>query len=113
MEQVINAQNQSLGRLASRVAKLLQGKENPAYKPNIVLPTKIKITNASKIKISEKKLQEKYYYRHSGYPTGLKKISAEKLFKENPAFVFRKTVSGMLPKNKLRKLYLKNLIVEN
>ncbi|OGZ31839.1 MAG: 50S ribosomal protein L13 [Candidatus Niyogibacteria bacterium RIFCSPLOWO2_12_FULL_41_13] len=113
MEQIINAENQSLGRLASQVAKILQGKENPAYRPNIVLPIKVKIINASKIKISEDKLKQKKYYRHSGYPTGLKKISAEKLFKEKPSMVFEKAVSGMLPKNKLRKIYLKNLIIEN
>lgn len=113
MEQIINAENQSLGRLASQVAKILQGKENPAYQPNIALPIKVKIVSASKIKISEDKLKQKKYYRHSGYPTGLKKISAEKLFKEKPAAVLEKAISGMLPKNKLRKIYLKNLIIEN
>lgn len=109
----IDAKNQSLGRLGSRVAKILQGKESPEYRPNIVLPIKVKIINASKIKISSKKLKQKYYYRHSGYSTGLKEISAEKLFEKDPGLVLKKAISGMLPKNKLQKLYLKNLTIEN
>lgn len=109
----IDAKGLSLGRVASQTAKILQGKENPAYRPNVVLPIQVKILNVSKIKIGEKKLKEKYYYRHSGYPGGLKKINMEKLFQKNPSLVIKKAVSGMLPKNKLRKIYLKNLIIEN
>lgn len=113
MEQIIDAKNKTLGRLASKTALILQGKESPDYRPNLVLPVKVKIVNASKIKISEKKLKEKLCYRHSGYAKGLKSTSAQKLFKKNPGLILKKAISGMLPKNKLRKQYLKNLTIEN
>jgi len=111
-EHIIDATNQSLGRTASKAAVLLMGKNSPEFARNIVAKVKVKITNASKIKVTEKKLLTKEYKNYSGYPGGLriqtmKKVTGDKGFSE----VMKKAVRGMIPSNKLRPLIMKNLIV--
>lgn len=109
----ISAQGKTLGRLSSEIAKILNGKTNADYKPNAVPSVKIGITNASKLKITPKKLEQTYFTRFSGYPSGLKKISFEKVFSKNPGLLLKKVVAGMIHNNKLKKLKLKNLEIEN
>lgn len=112
MEYTIDAENKSLGRVASQSALILRGKNSPDFKPNVVSDVKLKILNITEIKLTGNKMKEKTYKRYSGYPGGLKDVKFEVLFKKNPARLFRKVVEGMLPKNRLRKKMLKNLIIE-
>ena len=109
---VIDATGQILGRLASRIATLLMGKNKTNYAPNILNKDQVFVKNVSLLRFSGKKIKQKNYYRYSGYPGGLKTIPLEKLMKQNPAEVLRKAVSKMLPKNKLRSLMLKRLKIE-
>lgn len=108
----IDASSKPLGRIASQTASILRGKNSPDFKPNIPPSIKVKILNVSKIKLSDKKMKEKTYKSYSGYPGGLKEKTFESLFKRSPEAAFRKVVEGMLPRNKLRKRILKNLIFE-
>ncbi|MEK7642490.1 MAG: 50S ribosomal protein L13 [Patescibacteria group bacterium] len=112
MEYTIDAQNKKLGRIASEVAKLLMGKNRVDFVRNAIPSVKVKITNASKVDITNKKLEDKNYKYYSGFPGGLKehsmkKVTKDKGFKE----AFRIAVRGMLPKNKLRDRMMKNLII--
>ncbi|HDY72795.1 MAG TPA: 50S ribosomal protein L13 [bacterium] len=108
----IDASNKVLGRLASRIALLLRGKHKPSFVPYKDIGDFVVIKNVSKIKITGKKMEQKKYYRHSGYMGGLKTIPLKKLFKERPDEVLKKAVSGMLPKNKLKSEQLKRLKFE-
>ena len=108
----IDLKNQTLGRAASQVAILLRGKNHPAFRPNVVSGEKVTVLNIDKVRLSGKKVGQKTYKRYSGYPGGLKMIPFKDVFKKNPGFVFRQAVQGMLPKNKLRKALMKNLIVK-
>jgi len=111
-EYILDAKNKSLGRLASETASILRGKKEVDFAPNRVASVKVKIINLDKIKISEKKIEQKYYKKHSGYPGGLKITPLKKaLEKKGIDYVFRKTVMGMLPKNKLQSKIIKNLII--
>ena len=101
-----------LGRFASVVAVLLRGKNKPDFVPYKDEGDFVTIKNIDKIKITGKKLEQKIYYHHSGYPGGLKKIPMSKLFEESPKKVFIKAVMGMLPKNKLRVKQMKKLKFE-
>ncbi len=105
----IDASDKILGRMATEVAVLLQGKNRTDYTPNLVGENKVIITNTAKVKLSRKKAEAKEYYRHSGYPGGIKKDKYKDLLKKDPNELVRKAVFGMLPKNKLRKKMLKNL----
>ena len=105
----IDAKNKILGRLAARVAWLLQGKNLPTYAPNRVPDIKIKILNISKIKLTGKKYENKIYRWHTGYLGHLKERKFKDLFNKNPERVFLKVVRGMLPKNKLLKERIKKL----
>ncbi len=100
---VIDAQGQILGRLASRVASVLRGKHKPAFTPHLDLGDHIIIINAEKIHMTGSKFQKKLYYHHTGFPGGIKSISAEQLLKNKPTDLIFKAVNGMLPKNRLRK----------
>lgn len=114
MQYVLDAKDKSLGRLASEAASILRGKREVDFAPNRVPDVKVKVINIDEIKISEKKIKQKYYKRHSGYPGGLKIIPLKKaLEKKGIAFIFRKTVMNMLPKNKLQKRMIKNLVIDN
>jgi len=107
----IDAKNQILGRLASQVATILMGKHKPHYAPHLLCGDKVVVINASKIKVSGKKLTDKIYYRHSGYPGGIKSISLSEQLKKDPTKVVIHAVRGMLPKNKLASKMLANLKV--
>lgn len=112
MEHTINATGKQLGRVASEVASILRGKNTPSFKPNVVPSVKVHVTNASLLNISPEKMKTKEYKRFSGYPGGLNISTMEKVVeKKGYGEVFKKAVNGMLPKNKLRSLYMKNLTV--
>jgi len=105
---VVDAENAVLGRLASEVAARLRGKHNPLYTPHVDCGDFVIVINADKVRLTGRKMQQKMYYRHSGYIGGLKEINAEKLLQKRPEDVIRYAVKGMLPKNRLgRKLYKK------
>lgn len=106
----IDAQNNSIGRVATEAAMSLMGKDKAGYTPNEKPTAKVKIINASKAKISQKKLDEKVYTRYTQYPGGLRKRTLRELIdKKGYQEVFKKAVYGMLPDNRLRKLRMNNL----
>lgn len=105
---VVDAAGQTLGRLASEVAKRLRGKHKPEYTPHIDTGDFIVVINAGQIKVTGNKTKDKIYYSHSGYPGGLKEITFEKLLAKRPEQVIEIAVKGMLPKNILgRAMYRK------
>jgi large subunit ribosomal protein L13 len=109
---VIDAKDKSLGRLASEIAILLQGKHKPEYAPYKDIGDFVIVKNFSKVRFTGKKLRNKKYFRHSGYLGGLKEITLEELFKKDPFKVLRRAVLGMLPKNKLRSKMIKRLSIQ-
>lgn len=105
---VVDADGVVLGRLASKVAAALRGKHNPLFTPHADLGDSVVVINAEKILLTGRKMDQKTYYRHSGYIGGLKSITAKKLIEKRPEDVIRFAVKGMLPKNSLgRKLFKK------
>ena len=108
----IDATGKVLGRLATQIAVLLRGKHKPTFVPYKDEGDFVTVQNIKNIKITGKKLEQKKYYRHSGYPGGLKETPLKKLFAEKPAEVLKKAVWGMLPRNKLRKEMIKRLKIE-
>lgn len=106
---LVDANGAVLGRLASQIAARLRGKMNPLYSPHEDMGDSVIVINASKIRLTGKKLQNKMYYHHSGYPGGLKSINAEKLMMKRPEDVLRFAVKGMLPKNSLGRKMLGKL----
>jgi large subunit ribosomal protein L13 len=108
---VIDAEGQVLGRLAVRAARLLTGKDKPVYTPFLDTGDHVIIINAEKVKLTGKKLTDKKYRHHTGYPGGLKEISAAALLAKNPDRLVREAVIGMLPKTKLGRSMRKKLKV--
>lgn len=108
----LNATDQSVGRLATQIANVLRGKNKPEYQPHIDAGDIAKVTNVNKLRFTGKKLDQKNYYSHSGYPGGLKTIKMKKIFQKNPGEVLKKAVFKMIPNNKLRKNIIKRLIIE-
>src|SRR5512139_2147572 len=108
---VVDANGKTLGRLASAVASVLKGKTKPIYTTHVDTGDFVIVVNADKIHLTGKKLDNKTYYSHSGYPGGLKAVSAGKLMKTNPEEVIRMAVEGMLPKTRLGKQMLSKLKV--
>jgi len=108
---IIDASGQTLGRLATKLARLLTGKDKPSYSPHVVGGDVVVVINAAKISVTGKKLTDKMYYRHSGYPGGIKEASLAELLQKDPTQVIEHAVAGMLPKNKLQAVMLKNLKV--
>ncbi|MDO9529787.1 MAG: 50S ribosomal protein L13 [Syntrophales bacterium] len=106
---LIDAEGKILGRLASEIAKRLRGKHKPVYTPHVDTGDFIVVVNAGKVSLTGKKLTDKIYYHHSGYPGGIKAVTAGKLLKEKPERVLRMAVKGMLPKNSLGRQMLKKL----
>jgi len=105
---LVDAENKVLGRLASELARILRGKNKPTFTPHVDTGDYIIVINADKVNLTGKKWKEKVYYRHSGYPGGIKSISAENLKAKRPEDLIRLAVKGMLPKNRLgRKLFKK------
>lgn len=98
---VIDAEGKTLGRLASEAASLLRGKHKPQFTPHIDTGDFVIIINASKVVLTGKKMQKKMYYRHSGYPGGLKTMSANEMLKNKSERMLELAVFGMLPKNRL------------
>ncbi len=105
---VVDANGAVLGRLASTVASQLRGKHSPLFTPHVDTGDWVIVINADKVVLTGRKMEQKKYYRHSGYIGGLKEITAKKLMEKRPEDLIRFAVKGMLPKNKLgRKLYKK------
>ena len=98
---VVDADGQTLGRLATRIADVLRGKDKPQYTPHVDTGDFVVVVNAEKIAVTGNKLDQKMYYRHSGYPGGLKSRTLREQLDRRPTEVIRKAVKGMLPKNKL------------
>jgi large subunit ribosomal protein L13 len=110
-QHVIDASDEILGRLATRVAGLLMGKHKPIFVRNMDVGDFVVVINASKIRFTGNKGVQKTYYRHSGYPGGLKSITLEKLMATKPERVIEFAVKGMLPRNRLNARMLKRLKV--
>lgn len=108
---LVNASGKVLGRLASQIAKYLRGKHKPEYTPHTDTGDYIVVINAAEIKVTGRKKQNKIYYRHSGYPGGIKETTFEKLHAKDPVKVIELAVKGMLPKNPLGRLIFKKLKV--
>ena len=108
---VVDATDQVLGRLASRVARLLSGKHRASWVPYLDTGDFVVVTNAEKVKLTGRKLDEKVYRRHSGYPGGLKSVAAKELAVTSPQRMIQEAVRGMLPKSKLGRKQLKKLKV--
>jgi len=107
----VDADGQTLGRLASEVAILLRGKHKPNFTPHVDCGDNVIITNAEKINLSGNKWETKTYIRHTGYPGGQRSLTASELFSKDPRRIVEKAVKGMLPKNKLGAQLFRNLKV--
>lgn len=108
---LVDADGQTLGRLASEVAKLLRGKHKPSFTPHVDCGDNVIITNAAKVSLSGNKWEDKTYIRHTGYPGGQRSLTARELADKDPTRVIEKAVKGMLPKNKLGAQLFRNLKV--
>ena len=105
---VVDAEGQTLGRLATRIATVLRGKHKPIYSPSVDRGDYVIVINAEKIRVTGNRLDQKKYYRHSGYPGGLTEITLRRQLELYPTRVIEAAVRGMLPKNKLgRKMFKK------
>ena len=108
---VVDAGGKTLGRLASQVAAVLRGKHKPQFSPAVNAGDYVIIINAEKIRVTGRKLEQKKYYRHSGYPGGLREITLADQLERHPTRVLKLAVRGMLPRNRLGRKQLKNLKV--
>lgn len=108
---LVNAEGETLGRLASKVAALLIGKQHPYYTPGVESNDHVVVINASKITFHPSRLESKMYYRHSGFPGGLKSDNLKGMLGKRPEKLIQLTVKGMLPKNRLTKRFMDNLKV--
>ncbi len=106
---LVDAEGQTLGRLATQIADRLRGKGKAAYTPHVDTGDFVVVINAEKIAVTGKKLDEKMYYRHSGYPGGIKERSLRVQLERQPTEVLRKAVKGMLPKNRLARQQITKL----
>ena len=106
---LVNAEGKVLGRLASKLAQTLKGKNKPTYTPHLDTGDFVIIVNAGKVVLTGKKMKDKIYYHHTGYPGGIKEMSAEKLLAKKPTEMIRMAVKGMLPKNSLGRQMLRKL----
>jgi large subunit ribosomal protein L13 len=108
---VLDATDKSLGRLATKAARILIGKDKPTFTPYLDSGDHVVVINADKIKMTGNKVEQKVYYSHSGYPGGLKAVPAKRVRESRPEWVVREAIVGMLPKNKLRASRAKKLRV--
>ena len=108
---VVDAQGQTLGRLATQVATILRGKHKPIYTPHVDCGDYVIVVNANQIHVTGQKLDQKMYYRHSGYPGGLKHVTLRRRLETHPERVIESAVRGMLPKNRLGRKMFKKLKV--
>ena len=109
----IDATDQAVGRLATQIAILLRGKNKPEFVPHIDGGDIVQVTNIKKLKFTGKKLDQNKYYRHSGYPGGLKETKIKDVFDKDPGQILKRAVTNMLPNNKLRGNMIKRLIIAN
>ena len=108
---LFDATDQSLGRLAGEIANMLLGKHKPTYTPGVLMGDHVVVINAEKVKINPKRMEEKVYYSHSNYPSGLKAITMPDMLAKHPDRVVWKAVWGMIPHNKYGRQVIKNLKV--
>ncbi|MCL6106800.1 MAG: 50S ribosomal protein L13 [Actinobacteria bacterium] len=106
---IVDAKEQRLGRLATRVADTLRGKNKPDYTPNIDTGDFVIVINADRIAVTGRKMENKIYYRHTGYPGGLKQRTLAEMMARKPEDVIRLAVKGMMPKNRLARAQMKKL----
>jgi large subunit ribosomal protein L13 len=108
---VVDAEGQTLGRLASRIAPILKGKHKPIYSPHLDCGDFVVVVNAEKVRVTGRKLDQKLYHRHSGYPGGLTSVTLRNQLARHPERVIQSAVKGMLPKNRLGRRMMKKLKV--
>jgi len=108
---VIDADGQNLGRLSTRIARLLTGKDKPTFTPGVHTGDFVVVVNAEKVAVTGKRLDQKVYYRHSLYPGGLKKITLREQLDKHPERVLQAAVRGMLPKNRMGRALMSHLHV--
>jgi large subunit ribosomal protein L13 len=108
---VVDAEGKTLGRLATGIADALRGKRKPEYTPHVDTGDFVIVVNADKIEVSGRKREQKTYYRHTGYPGGIRSRSLNEMLERNPEEVIRKAVKGMLPRNRLGRAQLRKLKV--
>ncbi len=106
---LVNAEGKVLGRLASELAKILRGKNKPIYTPHVDTGDFVIVVNAGKVALTGKKMKDKIYYHHTGYPGGIREMSAGKLLAKKPTEMIRIAVKGMLPKNSLGRQMIQKL----
>ena len=108
---VIDGEGKTVGRLSTRIATILRGKDKPQFTPHADIGDFVIVVNADKVKFTGKKWEQKKYYWHTGYPGGIKSITADDLMKKKPGEIIRKAVWGMLPKNKMQDKLISRLKV--
>ncbi len=108
---VVDAEGKTLGRLASKIASVLRGKTKPQFTPHMDTGDNVIVINAEKIRLTGKKMTDKQYFRHTGYPGGVKLSNPEEVLEKHPTRVLTMAVKGMLPKNSLGRQLLRNLRV--
>jgi large subunit ribosomal protein L13 len=108
---VVDASGQTLGRLATRIASVLRGKHKPTFTPHVDCGDFVIVVNAHKIRVTGRKMDQKFYHRHSGYPGGLKSTSLRDQLNRHPVRVIESAVRGMLPKNRLGRRMVRKLKV--
>ena len=108
---VVDASEFELGRLATRVATVLRGKHKPEFTPHVDTGDFVVVVNASQVKLTGRKLDQKYYHRYSGYPGGLRTLGARTVREDDPERMIRQAVRGMLPKNRLSRALIRKLKV--
>ena len=108
---VVDATGQTLGRLASKISQILKGKHKPIYTPRLDVGDYVVVLNADKIAVTGRKMDQKMYYRHTGYPGGIRETNLRDMMQRHPTFAVRQAVKGMLPKNRLGRKMLRKLKV--
>jgi large subunit ribosomal protein L13 len=108
---VIDAADKPLGRVASKAAYIIRGKHKPTFTPHVDTGDNVIIINAARVKLTGQKWDQKVYYHHTGYPGGIKSVTAKEMREKRPANLLRKAVNGMLPKNRLGRALQTNLRV--
>ncbi len=108
---LVDANDQNLGRLASKISRIILGKHKPNFTPGMDTGDFVIVVNCERVRVTGNKMEEKFYYRHSGYPSGLKSISLRQQLEKHPDRVIRAAVWGMLPHNKLGRQLIKKLKV--
>lgn len=112
LDHIIDVKDQKLGRVASKIAMLLQGKDQPTYEPRKIGDNRVIVKNIALLKVTGDKFNEKVYYHHTGYMGHLKTKKYREIFEKNPEWILRHAVEGMLPKNFINAKRLKQLIFE-